>query len=71
MPPATTTTSPPAARGDRPRVPERAAEAETAPGSVAQIAFVTAPTARTVRTTGAGRPTAPLTEIGTSPTPNA
>ena len=41
---------------DRPRGPERARAApSTAPGSAAQTARVTAPTARTVSTTGPGR----------------
>ena len=52
-------------------VPKGPRSPSTVPGSPAQIACVTAPTDRTVRTTGPGRPGGPLTEIGTSPIPNA
>ena len=55
----------PAAASTGHHVPERAAHAEHVAGRAAQIASVTAPTARTVWTSG--RP-APETEIGTSPT---
>ena len=56
-------------RCHRPAGPERPAHAEHAPGSDAQSALVTAPTLRTVSTSGVGRSRQPLTEIGTSPTP--
>ena len=58
---------------DRPRVPERAADAEdVARLTRAQSAFVTAPTARIVWTSVVPfRSRSPLVEIGTSPTPNA
>jgi hypothetical protein len=61
IPPATTTASPPQPTGHEvpngPRIPRVSAR---------QIAALTAPTARTVRRSGG-----PLTEIGTSPIPNA
>ncbi len=50
-------------------VPKGPRTPSTAPESLAQIASVTAPTARTVSTSGASRSRAPLTEMGTSPTP--
>ena len=67
IPPATTTTSPPVGKGqvlpNGPRTPR------TAPGRDAQIASVTAPTARTVCTSRSPRTSE--TEIGTSPIPKA
>ena len=52
-------------------VPNGPRRPSTPPGAVAQIASVTAPTARTVSRTGPCRSGGPLTEIGTSPIPNA
>jgi hypothetical protein len=69
MPPATTTTSAPVDLAIGQLVPNGPRRPSTAPCSLAQIACVTAPTARTVRTTGPSRSGGPLTESGTSPTP--
>ena len=70
MPPATIDDVA-AGRGlDRPRVPERPRTPSTAPGRAAQIACVTAPTARTVWTSRSPF-VSPETEIGTSPIPKA
>ena len=55
---------------DRPRVPNGPRTPSTAPGlATRRSPAVTAPTARTVCTSGPRR--RPLTEIGTSPTPKA
>ena len=70
MPPAMTTTSPTAVSIGH-ELPKGPRSPSTVPGWEAQMAFETAPTARTVRTTGPGRLGGPLTEIGTSPIPNA
>ncbi|MDK1010892.1 MAG: nucleotidyl transferase AbiEii/AbiGii toxin family protein [Actinomycetota bacterium] len=65
--PPTITRSLPSVRGhpvpNGPRIPT------ISPGFSAQIALVTAPTARTVRTSRSGWAGSPETEIGTSPTP--
>ena len=70
MPPATTTTSLPAAASTGHEFPNGPRTPSTAPGRAAQIASVTAPTARTVWTSGR-RSASPETEIGTSPIPKA
>ena len=67
MPPATTTTSPPTAASTGHALPNGPRTPSTAPGFAAQIASVTAPTARTVWTSGPSA--SPETEIGTSPMP--
>jgi hypothetical protein len=71
MPPATTTRSPPAVSASGHSVPNGPRTPATAPGSSAQSAFVTAPTARMVCVSGPSPSWSPLVEIGTSPTPNA
>ena len=53
------------------RFPNGPRAPSTAPGSSAQSAFVTAPTARIVCTSRSGCAGSPLDEIGTSPTPKA
>ena len=70
MPPATTTTSWPSASATGHAVPNGPRTPRTSPGFAAQIASVTAPTARTVCTTAPSPPML-LTEIGASPAPNA
>jgi hypothetical protein len=70
MPPATTTTSQPSASGSGHGLPNGPRTPSVSPGCAPQIAWVTAPTARTVWTTAPSSPM-PLIEIGASPTPNA
>src|SRR5262249_26331334 len=70
-PPAPPPRPPPAAPSTGHALPNGPRRPSTRPGSEPQIAALTAPTERTVSTTGPGRPGDPLTEIGTSPIPKA
>ena len=72
MPPATISMSRPSAPLTRQSVPNGPRTPIMSPGVAAHRARVTAPTARIVCTsTWPGASPMPLTETGTSPTPNA
>src|SRR5674476_599052 len=71
MPPATRTISPTAPSPTSQPVPYGPRTPTTSPTDVRARACVTAPTSRTVCCSGPSAFAAPLTEIGTSPTPNA
>src|SRR5262245_44040821 len=70
MPPAITTRSAPTGAGTRHPMPNGPRTPTTAPGWVANSAWVTAPTALSVWVSAPSRHPA-LMEIGTSPTPKA
>ena len=69
MPPATITTSLPAASSTGQLAPNGPRTPITSPRLSLPIAFVTAPTARMVCVIAPGFAGSPLIEIGTSPTP--
>src|SRR5665647_724970 len=71
MPPATRTTSPPAPSVTSQPVPYGPRTPTTSPTDVLARACVTAPTSRIVCCSGPATCALLLTEIGTSPTPNA